>query len=53
VRAVSMADRRVAEAAKLGFKKIIIPTQGAESIRVKDIEILTVSTLDRALDLLF
>ncbi|HDL04815.1 MAG TPA: DNA repair protein RadA [candidate division Zixibacteria bacterium] len=53
VRAVSMADRRVAEAAKLGFKKIIIPTQGAESIRVKDIEILTVPTLDRALDLLF
>ncbi|PKK82653.1 MAG: DNA repair protein RadA [candidate division Zixibacteria bacterium HGW-Zixibacteria-1] len=53
VRAVSMVDRRVAEAAKLGFKKIIIPAHGAESITNKKIEILTVSTLDRALELLF
>lgn len=53
VRAVSMVDRRVAEAAKLGFKKIIVPAHNAESITNKKIEILTVSTLDKALELLF
>jgi len=53
VRPVSMLDRRVAEAAKLGFKKIIIPQQSAESIRVKNIKVAAVSTLDKALEMLF
>ncbi|MEW5923961.1 MAG: DNA repair protein RadA [Candidatus Zixiibacteriota bacterium] len=53
VRAISMVDRRVAEAAKLGFKKIIVPAHNAESISSKKIEIMTVSTLDKALELLF
>jgi len=53
VRPVGMVERRVSEAAKLGFKKIIIPHQNAESIRVEGIEIVTVSTLDKALEILF
>ena len=38
---------------RVHFRGSTIPKQGGESIRVKNIEILTVSTLDKALELLF
>ena len=53
VRAIGMADRRVSEAAKLGFKKIIIPQSTAKSISIKNIDIISVSSLDSALEILF
>jgi DNA repair protein RadA/Sms len=53
VRAVSMIDRRIAEAAKLGFEKIVVPAQNLESIKAVDIEMVNVPTLERALEILF
>lgn len=46
VRAVSMAMQRVQEAAKLGFKKCIIPFASMEEIKkVKDIEVVGVNNI--------
>nr|MBN2277091.1 DNA repair protein RadA [candidate division Zixibacteria bacterium] len=53
VRPISMVDRRVAEAAKLGFKKIIIPRQNAEGVSGAEIEIVGVTSLEKALDIIF
>jgi len=52
-RPVSLADRRIAEAAKLGFKKILLPKQNADKATDSNIEIIAVSTLEQALDILF
>ncbi len=49
LRPVSQLDRRVAEAARLGFKRCLIPEAGAKVSRVpKDIELVPVSTLREA-----
>lgn len=53
VRAVSMAENRVREAAKLGFKRAIVPETAVGKIKVKDIEIIGVSTLGEAIRKLF
>ncbi|MCX6827507.1 MAG: DNA repair protein RadA [candidate division Zixibacteria bacterium] len=53
VRPVGMAEQRVSEAAKLGFKKIIFPEQNLKGITSKKIELIGVSTLENALNLLF
>jgi len=47
LRAVSQLDRRVSEAARLGFKRCLVPEMGAK-IRPKDIELIPVSTLREA-----
>ncbi|MGN1318975.1 MAG: DNA repair protein RadA [Lachnospirales bacterium] len=52
-RAVAMAEKRVAEAKKLGFKKCVLPSANLkEAKRVKDIEIVGVSTVYELLETL-
>ncbi|UCD93641.1 MAG: DNA repair protein RadA [Candidatus Zixiibacteriota bacterium] len=53
VRAVGMIDRRIAEAAKLGFERIVVPDQNLDSIKSDGIEIVNVATLEKALEMLF
>ncbi|MBA7705463.1 hypothetical protein ES703_114293 [subsurface metagenome] len=50
LRAVSQLDRRVNEAARLGFKRCLVPKVGARVSPVpKDIELIPVSTLREAI----
>ncbi|MFC1860505.1 DNA repair protein RadA [Chloroflexota bacterium] len=50
LRAVSQLDRRVSEAARLGFKRCLVPKVGAKvSPGLKDIELIPVSTLREAI----
>lgn len=49
VRAVSNAGIRVAEAKKLGFKRVIIPKSNVDSVDVKGIEIEGVSSIEEAI----
>lgn len=53
VRGIGLADRRVAEAAKLGFSKSIIPESNCKGIEITDIANQGVKTLEEALELLF
>jgi len=49
LRAVTQLERRLTEAARLGFKKCIIPKAGADAINhPKDIEVIAVGTLREA-----
>jgi DNA repair protein RadA/Sms len=49
LRAVSQLDRRVAEAARLGFKRCLVPKAGANISSPKNIKIIPVSTLKEAI----
>jgi DNA repair protein RadA/Sms len=49
LRAVSQMDRRVAEAARLGFKRCLVPKTSAGITSPKDIELMSVSTLREAI----
>jgi len=50
LRAVSQLDRRVAEAARLGFKRCLVPKTSAKTISApKGIEVIPVSTLREAM----
>ena len=50
LRAVSQLDRRVAEAARLGFKRCLVPKTSAKTISApKGIEVIPVSTLREAI----
>jgi len=50
LRAVSQLDRRVNEAARLGFKRCLVPKIGARvSSAPKNIELIPVSTLREAI----
>ena len=51
LRAVSQLDRRVAEAARLGFKRCLVPKSGANISVPKNIKIVPVSTLREAIRL--
>lgn len=55
IRAVQRVDRRVMEAAKLGFKAIFVPSKSAKTLKKSqsDIEIIPVSKLTELRDLLF
>ena len=51
VRAVSMADQRIREAKKLGFKKVIMPLSNARNIKlVPDFDVIGVSTVKEAVE---
>jgi len=50
LRAVSQLERRVSEAARLGFKRCLVPKTGAKT-SPKDIELIRVSTLREAIGL--
>jgi len=49
LRAVAQMDRRVAEAARLGFKRCLVPKTGARITAPKGIELMPVSTLREAI----
>jgi DNA repair protein RadA/Sms len=50
LRAVNQMDRRMSEAARLGFKRCIIPKTGANINPPKDTEMIIVSTLREAVN---
>jgi len=49
LRAASQLERRLNEAARLGFKRCIVPKVGAKSVSAKDIEIVPVGSLREAI----
>ncbi|MFA5629488.1 MAG: DNA repair protein RadA [Dehalococcoidales bacterium] len=49
LRGISQPERRVTEAARLGFKKCIIPQASMKHIKTKDIQLLPASTLREAI----
>jgi len=50
LRAVSQLERRVSEAARLGFKRCLVPKAGAKASG-RDIELIPASTLREAIGL--
>ncbi|HOP07247.1 MAG TPA: DNA repair protein RadA [candidate division Zixibacteria bacterium] len=52
VRGVSMIDRRVKEAAKLGFTRIILPKSNLEQLTDRSLDLTGVTSLSEALDLI-
>lgn len=51
VRAVSMADQRIREAKKLGFKRVIMPLSNSRNIKtIPDFEVIGVSTVKEAVE---
>ena len=52
VRAVAQVDSRLAEAAKMGFKRVILPRASARRVENTKIELLAVESLSEALQLL-
>ncbi len=53
VRSISMIDQRVSEAAKLGFEKLVIPRQNFDKLQNRKIELIGISGLEQALEILF
>ena len=54
VRGVSQSEVRVKEAARLGFKRCLLPHQNREKMKsVKDIELIGVATIREAMKVLF
>jgi len=49
LRAVSQLDRRVAEAARLGFERCLVPKTGASILAPKNIKLVPASTLREAI----
>jgi len=49
LRAVSQLERRVAEAARLGFERCLVPKTGANIAKPKNIKLVPVSTLREAI----
>lgn len=53
VRAVGQAEPRLAEAAKMGFRRAILPAGSARRLEEKRLECIPVETLSEALDAMF
>jgi DNA repair protein RadA/Sms len=52
LRSVAQIDRRIAEAARLGFKRCLIPDVGGSTyIKNRDIELVAAATIKEALNL--
>ena len=49
IRAVPQLERRLNEAARLGFRRAIVPYTSAKNIQTKDIELMPVTTLRAAI----
>ncbi|MFZ5980502.1 MAG: DNA repair protein RadA [Candidatus Zixiibacteriota bacterium] len=52
VRPVNLIDRRVAEAAKLGYKTIVLPEKNVEQVSDKSVKLVGVKDIQMALDYL-
>ena len=53
VRAISQAETRIKEAAKLGFSKGIVPVSNAQKLEGHGIEIIGVKNVEEAIEILF
>ena len=54
VRGVSQSEVRVKEAARLGFKRCLLPKQNQEKVKgTKGIELIGIRTVREAMDILF
>ncbi|MBI4844087.1 MAG: DNA repair protein RadA [Nitrospirae bacterium] len=53
LRAISQAEIRIKEAAKLGFKKAVVPMNNAKKIKGPEIEVIGASNVEEALDIIF
>jgi DNA repair protein RadA/Sms len=53
VRAVNQIEPRLAEAAKMGFKRVVLPKGSAKRLEAKKLELVGVETLGEALGALF
>ncbi|HDZ61810.1 MAG TPA: DNA repair protein RadA [Nitrospirae bacterium] len=53
LRAISQAEIRVKEAAKLGLKSGIVPAGNAANLKVSDIDLIGVKNVEEALEILF
>ncbi len=53
VRGVTSAEVRVKEASKLGFKRCIIPERNASMLSVSSVEVIGVSSVKKAIDIMF
>jgi DNA repair protein RadA/Sms len=54
VRGISQSEVRVKEAARLGFKRCLLPKQNQEKIKgMKNIELIGVRTVQDAMGILF
>jgi DNA repair protein RadA/Sms len=53
VRPISSCDRLVNEAYKMGFKNVIIPYKNKDTVKLKDINIITVSSLKETINKIF
>jgi DNA repair protein RadA/Sms len=49
IRAVPQLERRLSEAARLGFRRAIVPYTSARHVQVKDIELVPVTSLRKAI----
>jgi len=52
IRTVAQMERRILEAEKLGFKKIIIPQQESKTQKFKKIEVIGISNLKNGIELI-
>jgi DNA repair protein RadA/Sms len=53
IRAISFADRRIQEAIKLGFKKIVLPKSNLKNFKQnKELEYIPVETIQDAIRLI-
>ena len=53
IRAISQAETRIKEAAKLGFSKGIVPVSNAQKLEGHGIEIIGVKNVEEAIEILF
>jgi DNA repair protein RadA/Sms len=53
VRAVAQVEPRVVEAAKMGFKRVVLPSGSARRLEDRRLEVVAVDTLKEALETLF
>ena len=51
VRPVNALDRRLKEAASMGFKKALVPAKGLNNIKVPDMQIFTINTVAEAIEI--
>jgi DNA repair protein RadA/Sms len=53
IRPVNNVDRLINEGMKIGYTTFVIPERNKEKIKVKGVELITVSTLKEAITKLF
>ena len=53
LRAISQADVRIREAAKLGFKKGVVPVNNSNTVDNHNIDIIGVKSVEEAIEILF